>query len=239
MSLTHLQRLEAEAIHIMREVVAEASNPVMLYSVGKDSSVMLHLARKAFYPSPPPFPFLHIASGWDFQDLLAHRDRTAKEYGIEVIVAQNEQAEEQGINPFDTGSAMYSQAQLTDPLKRALTEHGFDAAFGGGRRDEEKARAKERIFSFRTASHRWDPKNQRPELWNIYNAKKNKGKKPAPQSKTRGKKLPNAEVGDDLDAELAKKLGVTIQNMRHDFIMAHLAHQCTQCRKCIADDNRW
>ena len=175
MSLTHLQRLEAEAIHIMREVVAEASNPVMLYSVGKDSSVMLHLARKAFYPSPPPFPFLHIASGWDFQDLLAHRDRTAKEYGIEVIVAQNEKAEEQGINPFDTGSAMYSQAQLTDPLKRALTEHGFDAAFGGGRRDEEKARAKERIFSFRTASHRWDPKNQRPELWNIYNAKKNKG----------------------------------------------------------------
>ncbi len=175
MSLTHLQRLEAEAIHIMREVVAEASNPVMLYSVGKDSSVMLHLARKAFYPSPPPFPFLHIASGWDFQDLLAHRDRTAKEYGIEVIVAQNEKADEQGINPFDTGSAMYSQAQLTDPLKRALTEHGFDAAFGGGRRDEEKARAKERIFSFRTASHRWDPKNQRPELWNIYNAKKNKG----------------------------------------------------------------
>ena len=175
MTLTHLQRLEAEAIHIMREVVAEASNPVMLYSVGKDSSVMLHLARKAFYPSPPPFPFLHIASGWDFQDLLAHRDRTAREYGIEIIVAQNEQAEEQGINPFDTGSAMYSQAQLTDPLKRALTEHGFDAAFGGGRRDEEKARAKERIFSFRTASHRWDPKNQRPELWNIYNAKKNKG----------------------------------------------------------------
>lgn len=173
--LTHLERLEAEAIHIMREVVAEASNPVMLYSVGKDSSVMLHLARKAFYPSPPPFPFLHIASGWDFQDLLAHRDRTAKEYGIEVIVAQNEDAEEQGINPFDTGSAMYSQAQLTDPLKRALTKHGFDAAFGGGRRDEEKARAKERIFSFRTASHRWDPKNQRPELWNLYNAKKNKG----------------------------------------------------------------
>ncbi|MEM7570728.1 MAG: sulfate adenylyltransferase subunit CysD [Pseudomonadota bacterium] len=174
-SLTHLDRLEAESIHIMREVVAEASNPVMLYSVGKDSSVMLHLARKAFYPSPPPFPFLHIASGWDFQDLLNHRDKTVKEYGLELIVAQNEEADAQGINPFDTGSALYSQTMLTDPLKQALTKHGFDAAFGGGRRDEEKARAKERVFSFRTASHRWDPKNQRPELWNIYNAKKNKG----------------------------------------------------------------
>ena len=150
--LTHLERLEAESIHIFREVVAEAENPVMLYSVGKDSSVMLHLARKAFYPSPPPFPMLHVASGWDFQALLDHRDKTVKEYGLELIVAQNEDAEEQGINPFDTGSA----------------------AFGGGRRDEEKARAKERVFSFRTSAHRWDPKNQRPELWNLYNAKKNK-----------------------------------------------------------------
>jgi sulfate adenylyltransferase subunit 2 len=171
-TLTHLQRLEAEAIHIMREVVAEAANPVMLYSVGKDSSVMLHLARKALYPSPPPFPMLHVASGWDFQALLDHRDKTVKEYGLELIVAQNDDAQEQGINPFDTGSALYSQMQLTDPLKKALSEHKFDAAFGGGRRDEEKARAKERIFSFRTASHRWDPKNQRPELWNLYNAKK-------------------------------------------------------------------
>ena len=174
-TLTHLQRLEAESIHIFREVVAEAEKPVMLYSVGKDSSVMLHLARKAFYPSPPPFPMLHVASGWDFQDLIDHRDRTVKEYGLDLIVARNEQAEEQGINPFDTGSALYSQAQLTDPLKRALTEHGFDAAFGGGRRDEEKARAKERVFSFRTAAHRWDPKNQRPELWNLYNGLKDRG----------------------------------------------------------------
>ncbi|NVE95498.1 sulfate adenylyltransferase subunit CysD [Altererythrobacter lutimaris] len=174
-TLTHLERLEAEAIHIFREVVAEASNPVMLYSVGKDSSVMLHLARKAFYPAPPPFPMLHVASGWDFQDLLAHRDKTVQEYGLKLIVAENEKAEAQGINPFDTGSALYSKAQLTDPLKRALTEHGFDAAFGGGRRDEEKARAKERIFSFRNAEHRWDPKNQRPELWNIYNTKKKDG----------------------------------------------------------------
>ncbi len=159
----------------MREVVAEASNPVMLYSVGKDSSVMLHLARKAFHPSPPPFPFLHIASGWDFQALLDHRDRTAKEYGLELIVAQNDEADALGINPFDTGSLLYSQTMLMDPLKQALTQHGFDAAFGGGRRDEEKARAKERVFSFRTVSHRWDPKNQRPELWNIYNARKSKG----------------------------------------------------------------
>ena len=174
-SLTHLERLEAESIHIFREVVAEAENPVMLYSVGKDSSVMLHLARKAFYPAPPPFPLLHVASGWDFAGLLAHRDRTVREYGLRLIVAQNEEAEAQGINPFDTGSALYSQAQLTDPLKRALFAHGFDAAFRGGRRDEEKARAKERIFSFRSTAHRWDPKNQRPELWNLYNAKKAKG----------------------------------------------------------------
>ncbi|MEO1045727.1 MAG: sulfate adenylyltransferase subunit CysD [Pseudomonadota bacterium] len=175
MTLTHLQRLEAEAIHIMREVVAEAEKPVMLYSVGKDSSVMLHLARKAFYPSPPPFPFLHIASGWDFQALLDHRDRTVKEYGLELLVEHNAEGAASGINPFDTGSSLYSQTMLTDPLKNALTRHGFDAAFGGGRRDEEKARAKERIFSFRSASHRWDPKNQRPELWKLYNARKNKG----------------------------------------------------------------
>lgn len=173
--MTHLERLEAESIHIMREVVAEATNPVMLYSVGKDSSVMLHLARKAFYPSPPPFPMLHVASGWDFQALLDHRDWTVKEYGLELIVAQAEEADKRGVNPFDTGSALYSQTLLTDPLKAALTKHGFDAAFGGGRRDEEKARAKERIFSFRNSAHRWDPKNQRPELWNIYNAKKAKG----------------------------------------------------------------
>ncbi|MEM1132697.1 MAG: sulfate adenylyltransferase subunit CysD [Pseudomonadota bacterium] len=175
MNLTHLQRLEAEAIHIMREVVAEAEKPVMLYSVGKDSSVMLHVARKAFYPSPPPFPFLHIASGWDFQALLDHRDRTAKEYGLELLVEHNAEGAASGINPFDTGSSLYSQTMLTDPLKNALTRYGFDAAFGGGRRDEEKARAKERIFSFRSASHRWDPKNQRPELWKLYNARKNKG----------------------------------------------------------------
>ncbi|MGB7419542.1 MAG: sulfate adenylyltransferase subunit CysD [Erythrobacter sp.] len=174
-ALTHLERLEAEAIHIFREVVAETEKPVMLYSVGKDSSVMLHLARKAFHPAPVPFPMLHVASGWDFRELLAHRDRTVAEYGLELIVAENEDAERDGINPFDTGSALYSQAQLTDPLKRALTQHGFDAAFGGGRRDEEKARAKERIFSFRTATYRWDPKNQRPELWNIYNTKMTAG----------------------------------------------------------------
>ena len=170
-SLTHLERLEAESIHIFREVVAEAENPVMLYSVGKDSSVMLHLARKAFYPAPPPFPMLHVASGWDFADLLAHRDRTVREYGLKLIIAQNEEAEAQGINPFDTGSALYSQAQLTDPLKRALTAHGFDAAFGGGRRDEEKARAKERIFSHRDSFGQWQPKAQRPELWTLFNTR--------------------------------------------------------------------
>lgn len=174
-ALTHLERLEAESIHIFREVVAETQNPVMLYSVGKDSSVMLHLARKAFHPASPPFPMLHVASGWDFQALLDHRDKTVREYGLKLIVARNDNAEADGINPFDTGSALYSEAQLIEPLKRALSQHGFDAAFGGGRRDEEKARAKERVFSFRTASHRWDPKNQRPELWNLYNAKKNEG----------------------------------------------------------------
>ncbi len=173
--LTHLDRLEAESIHIMREVVAEAHNPVFLYSVGKDSSVMLHLAAKAFFPSPPPFPFLHIESGWDFRDLIAHRDRMAQRYGFELLVARNEQAEAQGINPFDSSTGVYAQMMLIDPLKDALDRHGFDVAFGGARRDEEKARAKERIFSFRSASHGWDPKNQRPELWNLYNARKAKG----------------------------------------------------------------
>jgi len=174
-TLSHLDRLEAESIHIMREVVAEAENPVFLYSVGKDSSVMLHLAAKAFYPSPPPFPFLHIESGWDFRDLLAHRDRMAEHYGFELIVARNEDAARQGINPFETSTGIYAQMMLIDPLKSALDRHGFDVAFGGARRDEEKARAKERIFSFRSANHGWDPKNQRPELWNLYNARKTKG----------------------------------------------------------------
>jgi sulfate adenylyltransferase subunit 2 len=174
-SQTHLDRLEAESIHIMREVVAEAENPVFLYSVGKDSSVMLHLAAKAFYPSPPPFPFLHIESGWDFRDLIAHRDRMAERYGFELLVERNEDAERQGINPFDTSTGIYAQMMLIDPLKAALDRHRFDVAFGGARRDEEKARAKERIFSFRSASHGWDPKNQRPELWNLYNARKAKG----------------------------------------------------------------
>jgi len=174
-TLTHLDRLEAESIHIMREVVAESENPVFLYSVGKDSSVMLHLAAKAFYPSLPPFPFLHIESGWDFHDLLTHRDRMAERYGFELLVARNEDAARQGINPFDTPTGIYAQMMLIDPLKAALDSHGFDVAFGGARRDEEKARAKERIFSFRSANHGWDPKNQRPELWSLYNARKKKG----------------------------------------------------------------
>jgi sulfate adenylyltransferase subunit 2 len=174
-TLTHLQRLEAEAIHIMREVVAETERPVFLYSVGKDSAVMLHIALKAFYPAPPPFPFLHIASGWDFKDLLALRDKQAAKYGLDLIVHHNAEGAAAGINPIDTPTPVYSQAMLTDALKAALDAGRFDAAFGGGRRDEEKARAKERIFSFRTATHNWDPKNQRPELWNLYNARKNKG----------------------------------------------------------------
>ena len=173
--LTHLDRLEAESIHIMREVVAEAENPVFLYSVGKDSSVMLHLAAKAFYPSPPPFPFLHIESGWDFRDLITHRDRMARQYRLELLVERDRDAARQGINPFDTPTGAYAQMMLIDPLKAALERHGFDVAFGGARRDEEKARAKERIFSFRSASHGWDPKNQRPELWNLYNARKARG----------------------------------------------------------------
>ncbi len=173
-SLTHLQRLEAESIHIMREVVAETQNPVMLYSVGKDSAVMLHLARKAFYPSRPPFPLMHVDTTWKFRDMYALRDKAAKAAGMELIIHQNPEALERGINPFDHG-ALHTDMWKTEGLKQALSLHGFDAAFGGARRDEEKSRAKERIFSFRTASHGWDPKNQRPELWNLYNARKAKG----------------------------------------------------------------
>ncbi len=173
-NLTHLERLEAESIHIMREVVAEAERPVMLYSVGKDSAVMLHLARKAFYPSPPPFPLLHVDTTWKFQAMYELRDRMARESGMDLLVYQNPEAIERGINPFDHGS-LHTDMWKTEGLKQALDLHGFDVAFGGGRRDEEKSRAKERVFSFRSANHRWDPKNQRPELWNLYNAKKAKG----------------------------------------------------------------
>jgi sulfate adenylyltransferase subunit 2 len=172
--LTHLDRLEAESIHIMREVVAEATNPVMLYSVGKDSAVMLHLARKAFHPAPPPFPLLHVDTTWKFRDMYALRDKAAKAAGMELLVYQNPEAKERGINPFDHG-ALHTDLWKTEGLKQALDKWQFDAAFGGARRDEEKSRAKERIFSFRTASHGWDPKNQRPELWNLYNARKAKG----------------------------------------------------------------
>jgi len=167
----HLQRLEDEAIHILREVVAEFAKPVMLYSVGKDSSVMLHLARKAFFPAAPPFPFLHIASGWDFRALVEHRDRMAAKYGLELLVHANDEAARAGVNPFDTETGEYSRLMLTETLKDALDSHGFDAAFGGGRRDEEKARAKERIFSHRGAGHVWDPRNQRPELWRLFNTR--------------------------------------------------------------------
>ncbi|MDH7640132.1 sulfate adenylyltransferase subunit CysD [Sphingomonas oryzagri] len=173
-SLTHLERLEAESIHILREVVAECERPVMLYSVGKDSAVLLHLARKAFYPSPPPFPLMHVDTTWKFRAMYELRDRAAREAGMELIVHQNPDAKARGINPFDHG-ALHTDMWKTEGLKQALDLHGFDAAFGGARRDEEKSRAKERIFSFRSASHRWDPKNQRPELWNLYNAKKAKG----------------------------------------------------------------
>jgi len=173
-TLTHLQRLEAESIHIIREVVAEADNPVMLYSVGKDSAVMLHLARKAFYPAPPPFPLLHVDTTWKFRAMYDLRDKMADLSGMELLVYQNPEAVSQGINPFDHGS-LHTDLWKTEGLKQALDKYGFDAAFGGARRDEEKSRAKERIFSFRTASHGWDPKNQRPELWNLYNAKKAKG----------------------------------------------------------------
>jgi sulfate adenylyltransferase subunit 2 len=169
--LTHLQRLEAESIHIMREVVAETANPVMMYSVGKDSAVMLHLARKAFYPSPPPFPLLHVDTTWKFREMYALREKAAQDAGMELLVWRNLEAIERGINPFDHGP-LHTDMWKTQGLKQALDHYKFDAAFGGARRDEEKSRAKERIFSFRTASHGWDPKSQRPELWNLYNARK-------------------------------------------------------------------
>jgi sulfate adenylyltransferase subunit 2 len=173
--LTHLQRLEAESIHIMRETVSEAENPVMLYSIGKDSSVMLRLALKAFYPSVPPFPLLHVDTTWKFQDMYAFRARMAQETGMKLIVHRNPDAVAQGINPFDHGSSIHTDVWKTEGLKQALDEYGFDVAFGGARRDEEKSRAKERVFSMRSAAHRWDPKNQRPELWRLYNARKRKG----------------------------------------------------------------
>ena len=173
--LTHLQRLEAESIQIFREVVAECERPVMLYSIGKDSAVMLRLAMKAFYPSKPPFPLLHVDTTWKFKAMYELRDRMARESGMELLVYQNPEAKARGINPFDHGSALHTDLWKTEGLKQALDKYGFDAAFGGARRDEEKSRAKERIFSFRSAQHRWDPKNQRPELWRLYNARKNPG----------------------------------------------------------------
>ena len=173
-TLTHLEQLEAESIHIMREVVAETEKPVMLYSVGKDSAVMLHLARKAFYPAPPPFPLMHVDTTWKFKAMYELRDRVARESGMELIVYQNPEAKERGINPFDHGS-LHTDMWKTEGLKQALDKYGFDAAFGGARRDEEKSRAKERIFSFRTRTHQWDPKAQRPELWRLYNARVHKG----------------------------------------------------------------
>lgn len=172
--LTHLDQLEAEAIYIIREVAAECENPVMLYSIGKDSSVMLHLAMKAFYPEKPPFPFMHIDTTWKFKEMVEFRDRRAKELGIEMIVHSNEEGLAQNINPFDHGSS-YTDIMKTDALKQGLDKYGFTAAFGGGRRDEEKSRAKERIFSFRNKNHAWDPKNQRPEMWKLFNTKIHKG----------------------------------------------------------------
>ncbi len=173
--LTHLQRLEAESIQIMREAVAESENPVMLYSIGKDSSVMLHLARKAFHPSPPPFPLLHVDTTWKFRAMYEMRDTLAADGDIELLVHQNPECVDQGINPFDHGSAVHTDLWKTDGLKQALDLHGFDLAFGGARRDEEKSRAKERIFSIRSAQHRWDPKQQRPELWRTYNVRRSQG----------------------------------------------------------------
>ncbi len=172
--LSHLDELEAEAIYIIREVAAECEKPVMLYSIGKDSSVMLHLAMKAFYPEKPPFPFLHIDTTWKFKEMIKFRDETAKKLGIEMLKYTNEEGMKQGINPFDHGSA-YTDIMKTKALKQALNKYGFTAAFGGGRRDEEKSRAKERIFSFRNEAHAWDPKNQRPEMWKLFNTKINKG----------------------------------------------------------------
>jgi len=173
--MTHLQQLEAESIHIIREVVAEFENPVMLYSIGKDSATMLHLAKKAFYPAKIPFPLLHVDTTWKFREMIEFRERMRNEYDFELLVYTNEEGVEQGINPFTHGSALYTDIMKTEGLKQALDKYKFDAAFGGARRDEEKSRAKERIFSFRTATHQWDPKSQRPELWNLYNAKVNPG----------------------------------------------------------------
>ncbi|MDO8451096.1 MAG: sulfate adenylyltransferase subunit CysD [Rhodoferax sp.] len=174
-STPHLKHLEAESIHIFREAIAEAGNPVMLYSVGKDSSVMLHLARKAFYPGPPPFPLLHVDTRWKFQEMYLFRDHMARESGMDLLVHINPHAIANDINPFDHGSALHTDITKTEGLKQALDKYRFDVVFGGARRDEEKSRAKERIFSFRTPTHQWDPKNQRPELWNLYNTRKNKG----------------------------------------------------------------
>jgi sulfate adenylyltransferase subunit 2 len=174
-SLTHLEQLEAESIHIMREVVAETENPVMLYSIGKDSAVMLHLAMKAFYPARPPFPLLHVDTRWKFSAMYAFRAEMIEETGMKLIVHINADGVARDINPFTHGSALHTEVMKTEALKQALDKHGFDAAFGGARRDEEKSRAKERIFSFRSAQHRWDPKNQRPELWKLYNTRKRKG----------------------------------------------------------------
>src|SRR5512145_379680 len=168
---THLRQLEAESIHIIREVAAEFENPVMLYSIGKDSAVMLRLALKAFYPAKPPFPLMHIDTTWKFKEMIAFRDRMASEYGLDLLIHVNEEGVRQGIGPFSHGSALHTDVMKTEGLKQALDKYKFDAAFGGARRDEEKSRAKERIFSFRTASHRWDPKSQRPELWNLYNTR--------------------------------------------------------------------
>ncbi|HLK26171.1 MAG TPA: sulfate adenylyltransferase subunit CysD [Caulobacteraceae bacterium] len=171
----HLKRLEAESIEIIREVAAAFDNPVMLYSIGKDSGVMLHLAVKAFYPGKPPFPLLHVDTTWKFKDMIRHRDTVAARYGVKLIVYTNEEGVKRGINPIDSGSALHTQVMKTEALKQALDKYGFDAAFGGARRDEEKSRAKERIFSFRSADHTWDPRNQRPELWRLYNTRINKG----------------------------------------------------------------
>jgi sulfate adenylyltransferase subunit 2 len=173
--LTHLERLEAESIQIMREVVAECERPVMLYSIGKDSAVMLDIALKAFYPAKPPFPLLHVDTKWKFRAMIEFRDRMAKTLGLDLLVYSNPDGLAQGIGPFTHGSAVHTDVMKTQALKQALDKYGFDAAFGGARRDEEKSRAKERIFSFRSAQHRWDPKNQRPELWRLYNARKHKG----------------------------------------------------------------
>ncbi len=175
MNLTHLEKLEAESIHIFREVAAEFDNPVMLYSVGKDSAVLLHLARKAFAPGKIPFPLLHVDTNWKFKEMIAFRDQMAKDYGFELLVHQNPDGIAMGMGPFTHGSAKHTDVMKTQGLKQALDKYGFDAAFGGARRDEEKSRAKERVYSFRDKNHRWDPKSQRPELWNVYNGKVNKG----------------------------------------------------------------